>query len=255
MLWFYIPNLLRMTSVEFKSYDKEKSSKNDKEIKQWISSVEKWLKISEEKRKNTEKQQKSDAEEADKLLDDMMDDMDREKYLDLCMKESLTDDEVQWLVKYEIECAKRNDCSAFIQCHITSITDKQAEYLSNVDGLELQELTKITDKQAEYLSNVSHLSLEITSITDKQAECLSNVDNLFLSCLTKITDKQAECLSNVSTLYLGWLKSITDKQLATIIGHGTCLLTLDERILSSDQRKLYEQWKRLAFYDRWWTFE
>ena len=61
------------------------------------------------------------------------------------------------------------------------MTDAQAESLSQVKWLRLNDLTSITDAQAESLSKVRDLTLTgLTSITDAQAESLSQVEMLIL---------------------------------------------------------------------------
>lgn len=63
----------------------------------------------------------------------------------------------------------------------------------------LKGLNSITDKQAEILSNVQRLGLNgLTSINDQQAETLSKLHHLYLESLTSITHEQAESLSKVS---------------------------------------------------------
>ncbi|MBO7505346.1 hypothetical protein J6T66_04355 [bacterium] len=127
--------------------------------------VEKRLKRFKENKKNTEEQHKKDSEEADGLLSNMMNNMDNEKFKNLEKKESLTDEEVQWMVDFANE-----KFGGELDCKITNITDKQAEYLSKVNSLFLDSLTSITDKQAGILSKVNELSLySLKKITDNQA--------------------------------------------------------------------------------------
>ena len=63
---------------------------------------------------------------------------------------------------------------------LTSITDEQAESLSQVERLYLNGLTSLNETQAESLSkNVSHLIFTgLKFITDAQAETLRKVDLL-----------------------------------------------------------------------------
>jgi len=82
---------------------------------------------------------------------------------------------------------------------LTTITDKQAEYLStHKKSLYLCSLVSITDKQAEYLSkHRAELKLNgLVSITDKQAESFSeHQGDLYLNGITLLTNDQAKAFS------------------------------------------------------------
>ena len=85
---------------------------------------------------------------------------------------------------------------------LMSITDAQAESLSELPDISLGGLASITDAQAESLGQVGSLSLNgLTSMTDAQAEGLGQVVSwLSLDGLTSITDAQAESLGPAGLL-------------------------------------------------------
>jgi hypothetical protein len=138
---------------------------------------------------------------------------------ELSKKTRLTDEECKFLAKFD------KDNWWPLTLSITTITDKQAEILSDVRTLQLNWLTTITDRQVESLTKDSSegkfkiLALDwLRTITDKQAKCFSKCVSVFLGWLTSITDRQTEYLWNNSsdmdmpTLHLSWLTRITDKQ-------------------------------------------
>ena len=96
---------------------------------------------------------------------------------------------------------------------LTTLSDRQAESLSNVPDLSLPKITTLTDYQAECLGNVPGLYLSgLTTLTDQQAKSLGRAESVFLQGLTSITDQQAESLNELRFLHLGGLTSITDQQ-------------------------------------------
>ena len=107
---------------------------------------------------------------------------------------------------------------------VTSLTDKQVEWLSKAESIQLNGLTSITEKQADFLDSSWWLELNgLTTLNDRQAESLSKVDNLNLDGLTSLTDEQAESLSRVGLLSVCGLTSITDQQ-AKILAKAEDLL-------------------------------
>lgn len=158
----------------------------------------------------------------------------REEYDVLRKKNVLTDEEIRQLVKFS-----NTDGSAYLELNITTITDRQAELLSEVkyDYVILDWLTTITDKQAEQFGKIKEFALRwlrritnkqakelwkatgiidlswLEGITEEQAKELSKATGILsLDWLTKITDEQARYLGKVDDLSLNWLTTMTDEQ-------------------------------------------
>lgn len=163
--------------------------------------------------------QKEWAEETTKSLKNLENEVktaSEKRFDNICERNTLSDWDVKWLVNYVMTNIRENKYPqhTFFTLNIERITDKQAEYLSELPGVAFSNLSIITNKQAEYLSKIDELWLNwLRRITDIQAKILSKVKNLELRWVRYITDEQAKILSKVRRLDLRkWLRSITDTQ-------------------------------------------
>lgn len=165
-------------------------------------------------------------------------DITNEEYNDLCLHETLTDEETQQVVKF----SNKNDTPLVLW--LTSMTDNQTKILSNAFRLELNWLTSIPTQQLEILSKKEGLlALDwLKYLTDTQAALLSRIERLHLNWLEYLTDKQVSLLLswNVEILELNWLKGITDTQAILLSKSRNPLLFLhiNDNILTSRQRKI-----------------
>ena len=117
---------------------------------------------------------------------------------------SITDEQAK--IFWELKVAR-------LEIWLTEMTDEQAKYFSKYKYLRIVSLDSITDKQSEYLSNVEVLNIWIKSITDVQSKNFWNGKNkLVFTRLESITDKQSEYLSYIPDLAFLSLKSMTDRQ-------------------------------------------
>ena len=128
-------------------------------------------------------------------------DKDLEKFLNLIYKDTITDKEMSWVVKYKNNIQQPWPLSLCIK----KMTDNQAKELLKLEtkALEMRRLETITDNQAKNLWHFTMLNLDwLKTITDKQTSLLSNLKVLYLNWLTSITDMQANELSHVDILYI-----------------------------------------------------
>ena len=196
-----------MKDLEFRNVEGDEINGGNKEKKLNTVFMENQVRVSKDEREKSEEQHEKDVQEADDLLDGYIYGEDV-KFNDLCQKEVLTDEEVDFVVKYENE----NGVWALSLNKLKSITDEQAKKLSNVRALWLDWLTSITDKQAEELSKVWILFIGLRSITDKQAEYFSKLKLLALDKLESVTDNQLEYLAKIKKLSINKYIILTPRQ-------------------------------------------
>ena len=195
----------RMENSEIKHETKENENKTSTSGVDYNENLKRINKYKEK----SEAIKKEDEEEAEFLL---IDDISKEQYDDLRVKNQLTDDEVRKVVKYS------NNTNNGVVLFLTSISVEQAKILSKVNKFVVfRNLENISDDEAEELS--------------KQWEFL------WLSWLKGITDSQAKSFAKVKTLDLRWLKSITDSQ-ARELSNLENNLYLNEDILTSIQKTI-----------------
>ena len=93
-------------------------------------------------------------------------------------KKRLSDSELDYLLSFHNTLRLDN---------LESITDRQAEMLSNLKVLVLGNVREITNRQAEFLGRIPELILGLTAITDSQAKSFSKCKCVCLISLKSIT--------------------------------------------------------------------
>jgi hypothetical protein len=97
------------------------------------------------------KKEKEDIDKKQQIMTEIENEKDitKSQYEKLRASQKLTDSEIKQLVKYSI----KNEDSILNLPRLEKITDEQAKYFSVIKFLIFQSLTSITDEQAETLSN------------------------------------------------------------------------------------------------------
>ena len=161
-------------------------------------------------------------------------DISEKDYNDLCLREKLTDKQLQQVVNF----SNKND--RILNLWLTRITDNQAKILSEAFRINLNWLTSITNDQLEILSKKEgHLGLDwLKYLTDAQILLLSRIERLSLNWLKFLSNEQILLLLswNVEILSLNWLEYILDTQAKLL--SKVRILNINESILTPRQREI-----------------